>query len=86
MDFLISVLLLGFSFLILIASIAIFRAKSSAEMIQTTRVVNYYLLPCFVISIELQDFTWQAFIKAIILSILIIIIGNISCGLIAKKQ
>lgn len=86
MIFFISFLLIIVAFFILASSIAILRSANSLEIIEITKTVNYYLLPLFIILIQLQNFTWQSFIKAILLSILIIIIGNISCGLVVKKQ
>lgn len=86
MTFFISFLLVIISIFILVSSIAILRSKNNLETLEITKTVNYYLFPFFIILFQLQNFTWQSFIKSILLAILMIIIGNISCGLLVKKQ
>lgn len=73
------------SILLIIASIAFFRAKDVFVMIQIVAMSNFYITPLILLAIEFEKFSWISFVKTIVIIMLNIIITNLLTYVIAKR-
>ncbi len=69
----------------LVAAIAFLRTRDVFTMSHVIKVINYYILPLFLIGAIIQEFSWSLLAKVIIFIILNIIISNLLCYTVLNK-
>lgn len=69
----------------LIAAIAFLRTRDVFMMSHVVKVINYYILPLFLVGSIIQEFSRSSFAKVVIFIILNIIISNLLCYTVLNK-
>ncbi len=80
------VLVISSSLLSLFAAIAFFRTKEVFTMINVIMISNCYIVPLVLIAANMENFSWQSFMKIFFLVLINLIITNLLCNLILKKS
>ncbi|MBM5782014.1 MAG: hypothetical protein FJ368_01155 [Pelagibacterales bacterium] len=73
------------SLILITAAIAFFRTKEIFTMINVVMISNCYVIPLVLIAANMENFSWQSFMKVFFLVLINLIITNLLCNLILKK-
>ena len=71
--------------LLLLASIALFRAKDVFVMLQIITISNFYIVPLILLAVELEKFSWISLAKTLAIIAINIVITNLLNYVIARR-